>query len=467
MNTNKNTQLIPTTANATDTDYYQFTMSYAHLMTEKAYEVTGFESFYRHIRPEVAGDSEYVIFDGEKEVHIFMAKVKEAFMSKDFFDQFWNFISPKLNVPADVAAVNYEKAKKVFEYMVSKYEFKYTVVPNGTKVYPKVPVFQFKGAKMIGSIIETPLTNIVNGKTGFATYKEFFPDNKDTINEIARIMNGELLEEYVVELNKRAKEYRNATDKVLLEAGFRRAPNYQIAQLASKVAIENDWNGTSNTSIWTQIDSEKIGGTMAHAFVMGYKTEKEAFISWNKIFPKSTMLIDTYDSINAVYTLIDNNIRPASVRIDSDPLDQTAIEVRKILDNAGWTEVKIFISGDITPELLIDYEKRNVPFDMCMAGTKYVNLGAMKHVNVGFVYKVVEYEELVETKTDSETKSFNMIKHYPIKKAEGKSNYPGLKTVRVSENGDITMTVDPVTFGFDSKENMNRISTNAEVSFTL
>ena len=39
------------------TDFYQFTMSYAYLMSGKANETTGFESFIRHIKPEVAGDS--------------------------------------------------------------------------------------------------------------------------------------------------------------------------------------------------------------------------------------------------------------------------------------------------------------------------------------------------------------------------------------------------------------------------
>ena len=83
-----------------------------------------------------------------------------------------------------------------------------------------------------------------------------------------------------------------------------------------------------------------------------------------------------------------------------------------------------------------------------MAGTKYVNLGVMANVNCGFVYKIVEYEA-------------EGVNYYPYKKAFGKSNYPGLKTVSVDTDGDITMTIGG-EFGFND---MNRINDNANMEF--
>jgi len=423
---------IPTSA--LQTDFYQLTMSFAYLISGIAGETTGFESFIRHIKPEVANESKFYVFDGENEVHEFMKIVKDEINQEDFFDRFWTMFSTKIANPEEM----YEKAKKAFN-SINK-DFEYNVIHNGTKVFPKVPVFQFKGSKMIGQLIETPITNIVNGRTGQKSFETFFPEKNQDISKIRQDMNS-VSAQYIEDLTKRAIEYREATSKVLLEAAFRRAPNFEISVVASRIALENGWDGTSNTTLFYEFP-DMIGGTMAHAFVMAFEKEIDAFRTWNRIFPKSTILVDTYDTVNAVKMLIENNIRPASVRIDSDPIEELAFKVREILDEAGWTEVKIFLSGDITPEKLIKWENENVPFDMCMAGTKYVNIDEMHFVNAGFVYKVVEYER--------DGKRF-----FPYKKAFGKSNYPGLKTVFVDSDGDISMTING-EFGFKNVERLNK-----------
>jgi len=438
----KNTTNLTTSL---QTDFYQFTMAYAYLVSGIANETTGFESFIRHIKPAVAGDNKFYIFKGEQDIHNFMKIVKDEFSNPDFFDKFWEIFEPKFK-EKDRVNEYYTIAKKAFDEMDK--DFEYTVVPDGTKVYPMVPVFQFKGPKMIGQMIETPVTNIINGQTGQESFKTFFPDEFDAIEKIDKIMNGIVPPHYNVMLKERAIEYRNATSKILLEAAFRRAPNFALAFQASMIAIENGWDGTSNTSLYGFIAIEKIGGTMAHAFVMAFKHEIDAFKSWDAIFPGSTILIDTYDSVNAAKMLVENNIRPVAVRIDSDPIEKLAREVRAIFDEAGWTEVKIFLSGDITPEKLIQWEKDDVPFDMCMAGTKYVNIDVMENVNAGFVYKIVEYEE-------------DGRRFFPYKKAFGKSNYPGLKTVTVDSEGDITMSING-KIGFNNIKNIND---NAYIEF--
>ena len=149
------------------------------------------------------------------------------------------------------------------------------------------------------------------------------------------------------------------------------------------------------------------------------------------------MLIDTYDIKNALNLLVDNNIKPAVVRIDSEPLDQWAIYTRAFLDSKGWNDVKIFISGDLTPERLRDYEKRSVPFDMCMAGTEYVSIGDVSAINAGFVYKLVQFESGGEV-------------HYPQKKSKGKGSISGLKLLtydRVTEV--LSVGVRKSAFGFN------------------
>jgi len=269
------------------------------------------------------------------------------------------------------------------------------------------------------------------------------------------IMLGEIPDSYLTLLEDKAKEYRAATTKILSEAGYRRSPSFTIAKEASRIAVKNYWEATSNMSLGNQIPKKLIVGTMAHSFIMRFKNEITAFRVWNKYFPNSIFLIDTYDSIKAVKKIIKAKLKPSAVRIDSDPIEKIAIKVRKLLDKAGWTDVKIFLSGDITPEKLIKWEKENIPFDMCMVGTKYVNLGVMANVNCGFVYKIVEFTTIKNGET---------TKMYPEKKAKFKSNYPGLKKITVNDNGDILMKITRKKddFGF---ENMEKINSYAKVKF--
>ena len=57
-----------------------------------------------------------------------------------------------------------------------------------------------------------------------------------------------------------------------------------------------------------------------------------------------------------------------------------------------------------------------------MAGTKYIYVNEIiKHVNSGFVYKIVEIHKEDEIL-------------YPEKKAIGKKSYSGIKTIRIENN---------------------------------
>jgi len=430
------------------TDYYQFTMSLAYLIAGKANETTGFESFIRHIKKDVNPIDECYIFSGSEEVYDFIKKVEEEINDENFFDSFWNIVEKTVREEKkeefyQIAKDNFERMDKVFEY---------TIIPEGSVVKPYVPVFQFKGPKMIGQMIETKITNIVNGQTGFRSFACY--GKNEILSSLADILfpnerNQTAINEYETKIRDRAIEYRKSTSKVILEAGYRRAPNEEIAIMASKIAMEEGWNGTSNVAAYTKgyVDINAIGGTMAHAFIMSFEDEIEAFKVWNDIYPNSTILVDTYDTIEAVKKLIDYNIKPSTVRIDSGNLKEMSYKVREILDNANWTDVKIFISGDITPDMLKEFEEESVPFDITMAGTKYVNIDEMVHVNAGFVYKIVEYEK-------------NGKRYFPIKKATGKSNYPGLKAVHF--NGDISVNIKE-DFGFYG--NPKSITKSSKVTF--
>jgi|GEM_PF-3465552 len=433
-----------------NTDYYQISMVMAYIMNDKANEITGFEGFVRHIKSAVnPTQKQFYIFDGEKEIHEFIKTVREELKYPEFKNTFIELVQPKITAP------NKDEILEEFntKFDALDFDFEYMVVKNGTKVFPLVPVFQFKGPKWIGQLLETMVTNIYNGRTGIATIN-YFKDEEfigvEELDFLENLMEGDVkaLDEYKEMLEETAKEFRGSNDKILLEAAFRRCPSKETADLASEIALKNGWNGTSNVSLLLEgkIPAEKVGGTMAHAFVMSFEKEEDAFIAWDKIFPGTTMLIDTYDVINAstmIKRLINEGkiTKPNDVRIDSDPLDEYAKTVDENFDG----QIDIFISGDMSVEKFEHFEFDKVPYSKAMAGTKYVyNNMIVEKLNSGFVYKIVQYE-----------KDGEIIR--PEKKANGKKNYAGLKKCSYDRFRDeLTVWTQPENgkFGFCCLENM-------------
>jgi nicotinic acid phosphoribosyltransferase len=427
-----------------DTDYYQISMVYAFIMDDKANIQTGYEGFVRNIKTPINPKNTYYKFSGEKEVKEYIERIKIELQNPIIKEIFISLLSKKIKYDGWE-----EDFSRKFDNLIT--DFEYTVVKENSIVFPYIPVFQYRGPKWIGQMIETSITNIYNGKTGFNTIKDMkekgvYISNTDIdyIESIVFDIGGTYYERYMKDLDIRAKEYKEADiDGFLIEAAFRRAPSKGIADIASKKALENNWIGTSNVSILNNMNENKINGTMAHAFVMSYKFEIDSFRVWNKYFPKSTILIDTYDTINAIKKLILNSedisnfnekikdktrnfdeLKPNDVRIDSGNFYTIVPTIRKIMDQVGWNDVGIFISGDITPELLINLRNKNIPFTKSMAGTYYVYCNELvKKVNSGFVYKIVEYKD----------ENNNFV--YPEKKAIGKKNYTGIKNIiKIDDN---------------------------------
>lgn len=421
-----------------DTDFYQLSIVLAYIISGIADEESGYECFYRHPKKEL---NNVCYFKGEQEVQRFINDVKKELKDKTFVNQFIKYIKPKIRTEKQEEYINI--VKKFFE---KDFEFEFTVFKDDCIVNPLIPVFQFKGPRWIGQIIETPITNIINGRTGLNTQihlNKATAFQKDIVEGNRKSENWSI---YLDMLRKRVIEYRMSTDVPLMDASFRRAAGEKIAVKTAEISMEYCLNGTSNLRalrVSPFIKAHMVGGTMAHSYIMSYETELRAFQVWNEIFPNTSFLVDTFDTIKAVRKIVRNNLKPKNVRIDSGDFFTVCQEVRDILDENGWNDVGIYISGDLTPELLTELTNKKVPFDQAMIGTKLTNLGEIVNINPGFVYKLVEYTR-------------DGKKYYPVKKASGKGNYPGLKEVIV-ENGKLHIKPG---FGF---VNPNLIIENMEV----
>jgi len=442
---NKNTQRFT----LLETDFYQIAMSYVFIMENKANDITGYEGFIRNIKSQINPKENFYYFRGHGDVVKYIEQIKMELQNPDFINSFISLIENKIE--AKFIPEFIEKFNKL------NTEFEYNVVNDNTIVFPYIPVFQFKGPRWIGQLIETAVTNIYNGQTGYQTLLNMKKEeisyisniDLDYISSIVYGVGGEYYSRYTQDLETRAAEFREVdTDGILLEAGFRRAPSKEAALIASNIALRNMWNGTSNTTVE---DKSKVGGTMAHAFVMSYKSELESFIAWDKYFPNSTILIDTYDTLNAVDILINNNIKPMDVRIDSGDFFEITNQVRQKLDDNGWEDVGIFLSGDISPEMIYKLKANDVKYTKLMAGTYYVYCNEIiKKVNSGFVYKIVEYQDENNT----------II--YPEKKSVGKKNYTGLKIITKIGDNKYEVTKNN---GEMEISNINSFNENTEVIF--
>jgi nicotinate phosphoribosyltransferase len=149
-----------------------------------------------------------------------------------------------------------------------------------------------------------------------------------------------------------------AGDRPVFSFGSRRQ-HPAIAAMIERAAWIGGVDGVSNTSA---PEGMPVVGTMPHAFVMCYKKPEDAWRAFDRSAPKSVpriMLCDTYcdeksESLRAA------ECGATAVRLDTPRSrrgNMRAIieEVRWELDSHGYDKVKIFLSGGVTREDVIEY----------------------------------------------------------------------------------------------------------------
>jgi nicotinate phosphoribosyltransferase len=179
-----------------------------------------------------------------------------------------------------------------------------------------------------------------------------------------------------------------------------------------------------------------VFGTVAHAWIMSFDDEVEAFRAYHRAFPhNAVLLIDTYDTLRAARRVAEA-FRPdeiAGVRIDSGDLGEVARGVREILDAAGFGATKIFASGDLNEWSIADLVASDAPVDSFGVGTELVTVKDAPAL--GVVYKLVEIER-------------GGARDFKMKCSEGKATYPGHKQVWRATgedgrfSGDVVALVD-------------------------
>jgi nicotinate phosphoribosyltransferase len=177
----------------------------------------------------------------------------------------------------------------------------------------------------------------------------------------------------------------------------------------------------------------EIKGTHSHSWVMSFPTELDAFEAYAKVYPDNCLLlVDTYDTLksgvpNAIKVfkkLRENGHKPLGIRLDSGDLAYLSREARKMLDDAGFADAKIFVSNDIDEKVLLALAQQDAKIDVYGIGTKLIT--SFNNAALGGVYKLSAIED----------EKGNMTPKIKVSNSPGKTTNPGVKKiVRIYTDG--------------------------------
>lgn len=239
-------------------------------------------------------------------------------------------------------------------------------VPEGTLFFPDEPILEVSAPLIQAQILETVLINTIGLHTLIAS-------------KAARCVDA-------------------AQGRTLIEFGLRRTQGDTAGMAAARSTYLVGFDATSNVLAGKQFDIP-LAGTMAHSFVQTFKSESEAFMAYAQSFPeRSILLIDTYDSIQGAHRAIQvaKKMRASGhqligVRLDSGDLVSLSRQVRRLFDDAGFEELKIFASGSLDEYRVAEALAKGAAIDAFGVGTKIGVSADAPYLDM--VYKLVQYAD--------------------------------------------------------------------------
>ncbi|MDI6738348.1 MAG: nicotinate phosphoribosyltransferase [Nanoarchaeota archaeon] len=291
--------------------------------------------------------------------------------------------------------VEYLRSQELFpeEFLAKLRDFKFTgevyAVKEGTPVFPNEPILQITGPKMEVQLVETYLLNAMNFQTMVAS--------------------------------KASRVVEAAGGRAVAEFGLRRAHGADAGLKGSRACYIAGCASTSNVLAGKEFGIP-ISGTMAHAYVMSFENETDAFRAYAETFgDKSVFLIDTYDTIEGAKKaalvakeMEANGKKLKGVRLDSGNLTDLSRKVRQILDSDGLSYVKIMASDDLNEYKIREMLLNGAKIDGFGVGTEMIT--SKDAPAISGVYKL--NEDTLEGKLVPK-----------MKMSEGKDTLPGRKQV--------------------------------------
>ncbi len=323
------------------TDLYQLTMMYGYYKCGMRNNIAVFDMFYRQ-NSEV---THYAVFAGLEQL---IDYVENLHFSEE-----------------DLA---YLRSLNLFDegFLDMLRDFRFTgdiqAVPEGTIVFSNEPLIRVTAPIFEAQLIETALLNIINHQTLIAT-------------KASRVANA-------------------AVGDVVMEFGLRRAQGPDAGIYGARAAMIGGCDSTSNV-LSGQMFGLPISGTHAHSWVMSFPDELSAFRAYAECFPNACLLlVDTFNvlksgvpnAIKVFKELREKGFEGKGIRLDSGDLAYLSRESRRMLDEAGFPNVKICVSGDLDEYLIRDLKLQGARIDSWGVGTKLITSADCSAL--GGVYKL-------------------------------------------------------------------------------
>ena len=281
-------------------------------------------------------------------------------------------------------------------------------MPEGTVFFADEPILRVTAPLPVAQLIETRLINIVHFQCLVAS-------------KAARMMLA-------------------APGKLMVDFGLRRAHGAEAGVMAARASYIAGFAGTA-TVLAGELYGIPIFGTMAHSFVQAHDDEAAAFELFAQSRPENlTLLIDTYDTeagarkvVALAPRLAARGIKIGAVRLDSGDLAALSKSVRRILDQGGLNDVRIFASGGLDEDSVAAMLHAGAPIDGFGMGTSLTTSSDVPALDC--VYKLQEYAGLARRKQST-----------------GKATWPGRKQVWRRYDADGRMRGDILSLEDEAQE---------------
>ncbi|MCI1694329.1 nicotinate phosphoribosyltransferase [Aneurinibacillus aneurinilyticus] len=328
------------------TDLYQINMMYAYYKKGMARQRTIFDVFFR----KSPCGSGYAIFAG--------------------LDQVLDYIE---NIHFTEEDITYLRSVYPYEeeFLEILRNFRFTgniaAMKEGTIVFPGEPLIRVEAQVSEAQLIETAMLTMINHQTLIAT-------------KAARIVGA-------------------AKGDTVLEFGLRRAQGAEAGYYGARAAYIGGVHATSNLMAGQDFGIP-VKGTHAHSFVQLFDHEMDAFTAYSEAFPDETvLLVDTYDTlrigiphaIQLGLAMKERGKRLLGIRLDSGDLAYLSKLARRMLDEAGLTDVAIVASSDLDERLIQDLKNQGAQIAIWGVGTNLIT--SYDCPALGGVYKLAAVEK--------------------------------------------------------------------------
>ncbi|QXD16618.1 nicotinate phosphoribosyltransferase [Rhodocaloribacter litoris] len=245
-------------------------------------------------------------------------------------------------------------------------DFRFTgdvyAVPEGTPVFAGEPLLEVVAPIGQAQLVETFLLNQITFQTGVAS--------------------------------KAVRVVQAAAGRTVVDFGMRRMHGADAALKAARAYHIAGVQATSNV-LAGHAYGLRVTGTMAHSYIEAHRDEGDAFRAFARLYPGTTLLVDTYDTLEGVRRVIrlareqGEAFRVKAIRLDSGDLAALARAARRLLDEAGLHHVQIFASGSLDEYAIADLVAAGAPIDGFGVGTRMGTMADQPYLDSA--YKLAGY----------------------------------------------------------------------------